>query len=100
MHVDDLSVVHNADASRFEISLPDGSTALTAYRRSGDRIAFTHTEVPPQHEGEGVGTKLVREALDYARAHHLAVLPYCPFVRAFIEDHATYQDLVPSTFSG
>ena len=98
MHLDDLTVVHNKAGSQFEIALPDDTKAVAVYRWNGDRMAFTHTAVPSEYEGEGIGSKLIREALDYARSHDLTVLPYCPFVRAFIANHAAYHDLVPATF--
>ena len=46
--------------------------------------------------GEGLGTLLVKTALDTARAEGLAVLPYCPFVQGFIDRHREYLDLVPA----
>src|SRR5207237_9921452 len=34
--------------------------AFANYMRDGDTITFTHTFVPPELEGQGVGQKLVR----------------------------------------
>jgi predicted GNAT family acetyltransferase len=39
---------------------------------------------------------LIAGALDAARAEGLAVLPFCPFVRRFIDEHREYLDLVPA----
>ena len=58
-------------------------------------ITFIHTEIDPAREGEGLGTHLVKAALDTARAEGLAVLPYSPCVRDFIDRHREYLDLVP-----
>jgi uncharacterized protein len=60
-------------------------------------IAFMHTEIGDRFEGQGVGSQLVREALDEARAKGLQVLPFCPFVNGWIERHREYADLVPET---
>jgi predicted GNAT family acetyltransferase len=58
-------------------------------------VVFTHTAIDPTFEGQGVGSVLVRWALDDARAHGYAVLPTCPFVRSFIGRHGQeYGDLV------
>jgi predicted GNAT family acetyltransferase len=57
---------------------------------------MVHTEVEPEWEGRGVGSELVRGALDDVRARGLKVRPLCPFVRAFIERHSEYLDLVAS----
>ncbi len=46
------------------------------------------------HEGQGLGSKLARFALDDTRRQHLKVVPTCPFIAKFIQGHAEYQDLV------
>lgn len=72
----------------------DGEIAVAAYQREGDVIVFTHTLVPPRIEGRGVGSRLIRGALDAARDQGLKVVPQCPFVRAYIERHPAYRDLL------
>jgi uncharacterized protein len=60
-----------------------------------DLVVFTHTEIDPSFEGQGVGSVLVRWALEDARSRGYAVLPTCPFVRSFIGRHREeYADLV------
>ena len=56
-------------------------------------ITFVHTEVPPELGGKGIGSKLVRGALDQVRARKLRVVAQCPFVKAYIEKHPEYADL-------
>ena len=90
------TVVDVPDRSRFEIERDGAVLGFARYRRRPGVIAFLHTEVEPGHEGEGLGGTLVREALDAARAEGAEVLPFCPFVRAFIERHREYADLVPA----
>jgi predicted GNAT family acetyltransferase len=80
-------------ANRFELEV-DGVTAFAAYSRHGDRITFTHTEVPASLAGRGIGSTLVRGALDAARAEGTRVVPACSFVRHFIETHSEYRDLI------
>ena len=58
-------------------------------------IVFTHTEIDDAFEGQGLGSTLVRAALDAARTRGLAVRPDCPFVRGYIARHPEYLDLVP-----
>ena len=67
---------------------------FSAYRRRGDTVVFTHTEVDDSQEGKGVGSVLVRGALDDVRRAGRTVRPLCPFVRAYIERHQEYADLV------
>ncbi len=92
---DSVVVVEDGPASRFTV-LVDGEVAgFAAYRRSGSTISFTHTQIDERFEGRGLGSVLVRSALDAARAEGAAVLPFCPFVRRYISRHREYLDLVP-----
>jgi predicted GNAT family acetyltransferase len=90
---DDLEVIDNQAAQRFEIRIGD-DVAFLQYVRSGATIAYTHTEVPPSLEGHGIAAKLATHALDYARANGLEVVPLCPYVADYIERHPAYRDLV------
>ncbi|MFI6578176.1 GNAT family N-acetyltransferase [Nocardiopsis sp. NPDC050513] len=82
------------DRRRYEIRV-DGETAgFSEYVRTGDLVTFTHTEITPSHEGEGLGGTLVRAALDDVRSQGLSVLPLCPFVKVWIARHREYADLV------
>ena len=86
-------VVDNPEQSRFELII-DGIVAIAGYRMEGERIAFTHTEVPPELEGQGVGSALIKGALDDVRTRGLRVDPLCSFVRHYVETHPEVQDLV------
>ncbi len=82
----------NSAKHRFELEAA-GYLAAAYYDLSGDVITFTHTEVPPELGGKGIGSKLVRGALDQVRARKLRVVARCPFVKAYIEKHPEYVDL-------
>jgi predicted GNAT family acetyltransferase len=89
-----LSVRDHREESRFEAVDEAGVVAATAvYRRHEDRIVFVHTEVVDAFEGQGVGSLLVRHALDAVREEGLRVVAQCPFVRSWIERHPDYADL-------
>jgi hypothetical protein len=91
---DILEVRDNPDRHRFEIDLGDGTFAIAEYRLHPDHITFTHTAVPPEHGGQGLGTKLIRFALASARERGLKVIPLCPFFAAYIRNHPEEHDLV------
>ena len=57
-----MSVRHNAARHRYELDTDNG-VALAVYHEQGDRLVFTHTEVPPVDEGKGYASRLVKEAL-------------------------------------
>ena len=75
--------------------------ALAEYRATTGALMLTHTEVNQDLEGQGVGSSLIRFALDDIRAKGLHVVPMCPFVVAFIKRHrAEYLDLVAAAHRG
>ena len=89
----DYAVSDNADQHRFELETPSG-TAVLAYERRGDRLDLLHTEVPPEQEGRGIASALVRHALEAARSEHLTVIPSCQYAASYIRSHPEYQELV------
>jgi predicted GNAT family acetyltransferase len=91
------AVRDNPERERYDVHEDGMLAGFAQYRRRGTLIAFIHTEVDPSFEGRGVGTALIKGALDDARAQGLDVLPFCPFVRSYIEHHADYLDLVPES---
>ncbi len=94
-----IAVVHNTEYQRFEVQ-QDGHLAELDYRRAGNQIIFTHTGVPGELEGRGIGSALAKAGLAYARENGLEVVPLCPFVRSYIERKPEYQDLVSKASSG
>ena len=90
-----LTITDAPDRRRFEIAVDGVVVGFAQYRRRPGIISFIYTEIDTSFEGEGLGTLLVKVALDIARAEGLAVLPYCPFVQGFIDRHREYLDLVP-----
>jgi predicted GNAT family acetyltransferase len=84
-----MEVKHNPAQSRYELDAEHG-TAVAIYRQQGDRAIFTHTEVPPADEGKGIGSQLVRAALDDTRRRGLKIVPACSFVAAFMRRHPEY----------
>lgn len=93
----DILVTNNENTHQFEVEL-DGGIALAAYQRRGNQIIFTHTEVPPALEGHGIGGKLAKAGLEFARTNSLEVVPLCPFIAAYIRRHHNYADLVPNEY--
>ena len=89
-----LQIRDNPTEHRFEADLGDVSLALAEYKLVPGKIVFTHTEVPPAHEGKGIGSALVRFALEAARERGLTVVPLCPFFAAYMKKHAEVQDLL------
>lgn len=86
-------ITDNAAQHRFELAV-DSHIAAAYYKRAGDVITFEHTEVPSELGGRGIGSKLVKGALDQVRASGLKVVAQCPFVKGWIDKHPDYADLL------
>lgn len=80
---------------RYETTIDD-QTAFIRYEVFDGGMDMFHTQVPPGLRGRGIGTSLVRFALDDARRHRLKVIPSCSFIRDFVKKHPEYEDVLAS----
>uniref|UniRef100_UPI003D91CEB3 GNAT family N-acetyltransferase n=1 Tax=Gordonia sp. B7-2 TaxID=3420932 RepID=UPI003D91CEB3 len=94
----EVTVAHNPDEQRYEISADGRLAGFTQYRdRTGEEPSqriFFHTEVSEEFAGRGLATILVREALDATRDAGLTIVGVCPLVAAFLKKNPDY---APST---
>lgn len=89
-----MSDVHNNPTEgRYELDV-DGHIAASYYKLADGVMTFTHTEVPPELGGKGIGSKLVKGALDDVRAKNLKVVPQCTFVKGYIDKHPEFAGLL------
>jgi len=93
-----IVVADAPERKRFEVTVDGELAGFLLYRSRKGLLALIHTEVEDRFEGRGLGGRLARFALDQARAEGLAVLPFCPFVNAWMKRHPGYVDLVPAAY--
>ncbi len=92
-----VEVLEAPQRQRFEV-YEDGELAGFAdYIVEGDAIAIPHTEVDRDRGGRGLASELIQVTLETLRDRGAHVLPYCPFVSAYIAKHPEYASLVPTT---
>jgi predicted GNAT family acetyltransferase len=96
----EATVVNVPEAHRFELLLDGQRIGELAYRQRKGRIAFTHTNVNPAYEGRGFGGRLAEAALADARRQGLTVVPLCPFIAWYIEQHPEHGNLVAADYAG
>jgi len=89
-----ISIADNPAEGRIEITVDGVLAGFTTYRDGPHQRAFDHTEIAEMFGGMGLASKLIKYALDDSRAAGRKVLPFCPFVRGYIEKHPEYLDLV------
>ncbi len=88
---------NNKTKQRFEL-LVDGHVSIIEYTISGKDIYLTHTEVPPVLEGKGVGTELVKMALENIKSTGMTLVPLCHFVAIYVKRHPEWNDIVKEGF--
>lgn len=81
--------------TKFEARSDGELVGLVTFRTKGEHMALTHTEVPQEYSGQGIAGGLVRHVLTHARDEGWSVLPYCPFISAYISTHDEFVELVP-----
>lgn len=92
----EVTVRHDPAELRYEALVDGVVRGEIVYGIEPGLVVLIHTEVAPSAEGTGVGSRLVRGALDDARTRGLRVVPLCPFVAGYIRRHPEYADLVAS----
>jgi len=88
-------VRHDEAARRYTLWLDDETVGLADYVVTPHEVRFTHTEIDPRHRRQGLAGILIEYALDDWRTRsNLTVVPQCPYVARWVDDHAEYQDLL------
>lgn len=88
-------VVNRPSQNQYALVEGDDTIGFAAYDIVGHEIRFTHTEIEPGRRSSGLGARLVQGALDDVRAStDLRVVPLCPFVVDFVDEHVDYRELL------
>lgn len=89
----DSVVVEQPELNRFELAVA-GGVALAYFRLEGDRVVLTHTEVPQELSGQGIGSRLAKGVFDLIRASRRKVVLRCSFMAGWFSRHPEYGDIV------
>jgi predicted GNAT family acetyltransferase len=88
-------LANNTAASQYELRMDGKVAALAVYRIEGDTVRFIHTEVKPEHEGQGLGSRIAAYALDDVKSRGMKALPQCQFIAKYLAKHEKeYGELV------
>jgi predicted GNAT family acetyltransferase len=86
-------LIENEAAKQYEFHI-DGFIPKIEYIKAAGNIFLTHTEVPVELEGKGIGSALIKQVLEEIDKHKLVLIPTCPFVAAYIKRHPEWKRLV------
>lgn len=88
-------VLNDPQLNRYELLVDGEHVGAAEYRIRDNVLTFVHTEIDPAREGEGLGSELAKGALNLVRADtDYRVAATCPFIKAYLERHPEYQDLL------
>jgi len=96
MSENNAKVRHDEEQQRYLLDIDGKTLGVAAYREDGDRLVFSHTEVDPSLEGQGMGSVLIRQSLDDARRRGKRIVPVCGFFAAYVKKHPDWNDIVDS----
>lgn len=95
---DDLKIQFEESGSkgRYFIRTATGEEAEMTFSKLGDtQIIIDHTGVPDAFRGQGAGLRLVKRAVEDARAAGKKIIPLCPFAAAqFRRHHDEWADVL------
>ncbi|MGI9530536.1 N-acetyltransferase [Lutimonas sp.] len=83
----------NREKKRYELKYK-GHIAFIDYILAKGNIYLTHTDVPTELEGQGVGSRMVLQALVDIKKKELILIPLCPFVAGYLKKHPYWKELV------
>ena len=92
-----LEVKREETASKgaFFIEKNGRKLAELTYSKAGtDRIIIDHTHVADELRGQNAGGAMVKEAVAYARAKGISIIPLCPFARSVFDKNPELRDVL------
>lgn len=91
--ISEYKLSDNKAEKRYEMPV-DGFVGIIEYIKTKDEVYLTHTEVPTQLEGKGIGSEMVKQALEDIERQGLRLVPLCPFVATYLRRHPEWRRIV------
>ncbi|MTB53997.1 GNAT family N-acetyltransferase [Lewinella sp. W8] len=96
---ENLPLVKNDEKKRFELEV-NGHLAFIDFKETTHRMALIHTEAAPELAGTGAAAAVVEKTLHWIDQHGKLLLPYCPYVFAYLKRHPEWKRIVDKKFKG
>jgi predicted GNAT family acetyltransferase len=89
------NVDHDTANKKFFIRDNGGIAAVMTYVISSPELyIIDHTLVENAYRGQGLGDKLIKAMVEYARENGIKILPLCPFAKGRFERISEYSDVL------
>lgn len=92
-----MEVQHKETDSKGSFYIGNGAEILAemTYSKAGTQlIIIDHTEVSESLKGQGVGLRLLKTLVEYARTNSVKVMPLCPFAKSVFEKRSELRDVL------
>ncbi len=87
-------VKRDEEQQRYVLEIDRQPLGYAQYQEAGEHRIFTHTEIDDSLSGQGMGSRLIRAALDDTRQQGKRIVPECEFVAAYVQKHDDWNDLI------
>jgi predicted GNAT family acetyltransferase len=92
--MESYELIDNKEKNRYEFHVGDYIPKIEYIKSNNGEIYLTHTEVPVDLEGRGIGSRLAEEVLKDIERQALRLVPLCPFVAGYIKKHPDWKRIV------
>lgn len=96
MNEPQVEVIRDSAEHRYVLNVDGQARGAAYYRDDGEHLVFTHTEIDAGLEGQGMGSRLARGALEDARLREKRIVTRCSFMAGYVDRHPQWQDLLAS----
>ncbi|MEP0711443.1 GNAT family N-acetyltransferase [Algoriphagus sp.] len=93
----EIKIQHDFDGKRGSFFILEDSMRIAQmiYVTNGSKkMIIEHTEVDESMKGQGIGLKILRELVQFARKEEIKVIPLCPFAKAMFQKKGELQDVL------
>ncbi len=87
-------VLIDEEESRQFVMVVSGHRARMEYDRTPDRIFLTQLTIPTALDGMDIAAVLTEKVLAWVESKGMKLVPYSPYVKAYLRKHTAWQRLL------
>lgn len=92
--MENYDLINNKEMKQYEFRVGNQLAKIEYIISNNGEIYLTHTEVPQQLEGQGIGSQLAEKVLKDIDDNDLKLVPLCPFITGYIKKNPEWKRLV------
>ena len=92
--MDEITHQRSGQRGAFVIARDGRTLAQMTYSMGAGIAIVDHTDVDAALRGTGAGARLVKAAVEWARAEKVRIMPLCPFAKSVFDKTPDYGDVL------